>query len=54
MVDIASDPWSDERADSAVTDPRNDPTEAIPVIESARSTADDSDGFRFSFDDERS
>jgi len=59
VADIAEDPWSDERVDTAVTDTgvtdtRDDPTEAIPVIESTRQTTDDSDGFRFSFDDERS
>ena len=51
-TDVATDPWSDERGDDAVTDTRDDPTEAMPVVESTRT--DDSDGFRFSFDDERS
>lgn len=42
------DPWSDR--DEPI-DPRDEPTAAMPVIESARPTSDDSDGFRFSFDD---
>ncbi|MGB0114610.1 MAG: DivIVA domain-containing protein [Ilumatobacteraceae bacterium] len=48
---IAADPWSDQRE---VRDNSDDPTEAIPVVETKRPGTDDSGGFRFSFDDERS